>query len=326
MPIVINYKDDAAWHELRLQDITSTDSPALFNLSPYLSEFELWYRKSDKTLVEFPDNERMRWGRRLESSIAKGIAEDEGMKVRALNCYYRHTKESRMGCTCDFEIVSHDEGPGILEIKNVDYLVYRDQWTEDEAPTHIEIQLQHQLEVLDREWGYIVALVGGNRLYKIKRMRDREMGQSIREAVSAFWLSIANGQEPEPNFDNDADFIISMHQKCGGKFKKDDSFENEFIAYTEAREAVKTAEAHQEGLKASILIQVGDEYAKIEAGEYRLSCGLTKGSAGRLVTPEMVGTHINPRKGFRLFRINKIGEKKDVEKDVATNETEIPTF
>jgi hypothetical protein len=68
------------WLQLRTQDVTSTESAALFGMSPYVTQFELWHRKKSGEQPEFKTNERMRWGNRLEAAIAHGIAEERGIR------------------------------------------------------------------------------------------------------------------------------------------------------------------------------------------------------------------------------------------------------
>ena len=76
----INPENKTAWLALRKLDITSTDDPALFGMSPYKSEYQLYHDKLNGDLVEIEDNARMKWGRRLQDPIGYGIAEDLGLK------------------------------------------------------------------------------------------------------------------------------------------------------------------------------------------------------------------------------------------------------
>ena len=153
---VITITDRQQWLQERAKDVTSTEVSALFGLSPYKTEFELFHEKRDNAIVAIPENERMKWGNRLESIIAHSAAEDYGWEIAKLNVYMRKP-EYRMGSSFDFEILSSSDGPGILEIKNVDGIQYAKNWIDDgqgniEAPNHIEMQIQHQMEVADREW------------------------------------------------------------------------------------------------------------------------------------------------------------------------------
>ena len=133
------------WLQERTKDVTSTEVSALYGLSPYKTEFELFHEKRDGLVVNIQSNERMRWGNRLEAAIAHGAAEEMGWQIAKLNVYMRDI-DARIGSSFDFEIKSSSQGPGILEIKNVDWLQYQRNWIDDgagniEAPEHIELQI-----------------------------------------------------------------------------------------------------------------------------------------------------------------------------------------
>jgi putative phage-type endonuclease len=221
-PTILTPADEAEWLRWRAEDITSTECAALFGVSPYETAYALWHRKRGTLTREFPDTERMKWGRRLEASIAAGVAEDHGLTIVPMKQYARHGSVPRLGASFDYSIegganIDPAAGKGILEIKNVDARVASQQWDIDgeeeigEAPAHIELQHQHQLEVMDRDYGYIAALFGGNRLAVIYRERDRVVGAQIRERVAAFWASIDAGTEPAPDFTRDAESIARLH-------------------------------------------------------------------------------------------------------------------
>ena len=69
-------ENEAQWLAERAKDVTSTQVAALFGVSPYLTEFELWHQKSNGIVEAFEENNRTRWGNRLEETIAKGFAEE----------------------------------------------------------------------------------------------------------------------------------------------------------------------------------------------------------------------------------------------------------
>ena len=137
----ITPRDREHWLSLRAQDLTSTDVAALFGMSPYKTKFELWHEKRSGEPVRIAQNDRMKWGTRLQDSIASGIAHDNGFSVDRFDGYMRIPSE-RIGSSFDFFM----EPNGILEIKNVDALIFRDGWIvengEIEAPLHIEMQVQ----------------------------------------------------------------------------------------------------------------------------------------------------------------------------------------
>lgn len=299
MPKIFPFESQENWLKLRTQDVTSTESAALFGMSPYATAFELWHRKKSGEVGAPFDSERMKWGRRLQDSIARGVAEENGLSAAApLTAYARHD-ESRMGasfdwiCNKDFD----DELPGLLEIKNVDSLVYSRDWTADEAPAHIEIQLQHQLEVIGYEWGWIVALVGGNRLVIIKRKRDHAVGQAIRAKIDAFWASIDANEPPAPDFTKDAETIARLYGFAEpGKVleARENARLNELAKeYAQFSEKAKLAEKARDAVKAEMLTLIGDaEKTLLDGGTV---------SAG-VVGPTEIAAYT--RKGYRHFRVS----------------------
>lgn len=327
MPIIINPKSEEHWLQLKTEDISSTEISALFGISPYSTAFELWHEKKSGEIKRLSENNRMTWGKRLEDTIAAGIAEDINLKVRRLKTYQRHDAVKGFGASFDYEIVGdisksdvmkthpHLSGPGILEIKNVDFLIYRDQWEEDEAPPHIEAQLQHQLEVTGRSWGIIAALVAGNTMNYIVRERNEKVGAAMRRKVEKFWQSIEAGQPPEPDFKTDADFIISMYGESNQwivDVSEDDNIKPLVEQFYDLSMQVKDVTDLKEAVKARILMEVQGNAKKITCGDISISCGVTKDTPPVVVTPDMVGTEICGRKGYRMFRAFK---RKPVEKN-----------
>lgn len=293
----INPTDKQHWLECRTKDITSTEISGLFGFSPYTTEFEIWHTKKAGTIVEIAGNERMKWGTALQDAIAAEIAKEQGWTIRRMDEYMRDT-DLRAGASFDFSIESlggitnnqldelKDNGitvrKGLLEIKNVDSLAFRDGWTEDdagniEAPLHIEIQVQHQLMVSGRAFAYIGALVGGNRLVLIKRDRNDAVINSIQQKIQAFWASIESNTPPKPNFERDAKFISSLYNYADpGKLldvRENEDFMNMAREHKRLGDIAKDAETKREALKAQMLMVIGDA-EKIEGGEFSISAGI----------------------------------------------------
>ena len=229
----IERTDEASWLQERTRDVTSTEVAALFGLSPYTSEFELFHRKRVGEVVRIEENERMRWGKRLEGAIANGVAADNEWVITPANIYMRDPV-ARIGSSFDF-LISED---GLMEIKNVDGLQFQNKWIDDgvtlEAPEHIELQIQHQMEVAERDYCILVALVGGNRVRWVRRERDEQIGAAIRERVSQFWDRVIRNDAPSPDYTMDADFIIKqLHANAndGEVIQADEALEDLIAQY-----------------------------------------------------------------------------------------------
>lgn len=293
-------ENEAHWHSLRAQDVTSTESPALFGLSPYMTAFELWHRKKSGEVYTIKDNERMFWGRRLETAIAHGLCEMNGWDGSPKKDYQR-IEEVRMGASFDYYVWNDQNERGMLEIKNVDFLAFRDNWTvgedgEIEAPPHIEIQLQHQLHVSGYTWGAIGVLVGGNKPHVLIREYDPKVGKGIENKIREFWQSIEENHEPEPFYPDDAKFVQSLY----GYAEPDkifDARDDDVIAtlchdYAEAGKRERLAREDKDIAKAKLLELIGDAEKALAKG-YTISAGV--------VAPSMIEAY--ERKGFRNFRI-----------------------
>lgn len=298
----IRPSNEKEWLELRTKDITSTEISALFGISPYTTEFELWHRKKEGNVVDFEQTDRMLWGTRLQDAIASGIAQDNNWTIRRMDEYVR-VPELRIGASFDFAI--GDEG--LLEIKNVDSLQYKQGWEIDgdnvEAPPHIEIQVQHQLAVSGRAFAYLGALIGGNRVVLIKREPDAEIIEAIKLQVSKFWASIDSNTPPLPNFEKDAEFISKLYRYAEpGKLldlSGDEGFKEIAVRHKALGDLIKKSTEERDGLKAQMLMTIGDAEKVICEG-FSISAGLV-GPAEIAYT----------REGYRNFRLNWPRAKKE---------------
>lgn len=203
--------------------IGASESAALFGVSPYTTRFELWHQKAGNIPTANLDNdERVNAGQFLEPSIAAWAHHKWNWPILTVTDYRTSPRVHRMGASLDFMAV---DGREPVEIKNVDFSVFKEQWqVEDDevidAPAHILIQVMHQLACDDNppECGWIIACVGGNRLYRMRVQRHDRMIQRIEQEVTIFWESIGLNQAPEPDFQADAAAISLLYGGTGGDF------------------------------------------------------------------------------------------------------------
>ena len=299
------------WHKARKKNINSTEVSALpgIDANPYESPYELFLRKAGAVQDEVEVNERMRWGTRLQPIIANAIAEDYGLIIRPL-MGYRQIPEHRIGSSFDYEINSSSDGPGVLEIKNVDAIAYRNNWQEDgdsiEAPPHIELQLQHEMLVGGYKWGMIGALVGGNTIKTVRRNFDEAVGKVLLRKVAEFWVMVENNAAPAPDFSRDASVIARLYNRSqeGLVIEADEEICALAGMYLGYQDAIKRSEEKRDEFKARLLERIG-EAEKVIGENFTISAKEVAPSQGKLITADMVGTYINSRRGFRGFRVTK---------------------
>jgi putative phage-type endonuclease len=316
------------WLALRHKYVSSTEVSALFGLSPYTTKFELFHVKRDPKPSQFEANERMKWGLRMEESIARAVADEYGVKVRKLNAYVSRD-DVGLGASFDYEIVGikedvtpedkvlqemyRDLGPGILEIKNVDWLVWKRSWTtaEDkfEAPAHIEVQVQAQLHTIERSWAAIGVLVGGNSLRLLVRERDPVVGENLDKASALFWREVKANRPPAVTMPQDAELVAYLYNYAEpGKVldAQGDSEEAKRIAslvrdYHEQGILKSAAENKQKTIKAELLTLIGDSERVVCPDGYTISAGVVAEAEIPAYT----------RKAYRNVRITKKVSKNE---------------
>lgn len=267
------------WLKLRNKNINSSEVPTLFNLSPYQTIAELWHGKKAGVGGEIIPNERMKWGSRLEKEIGFGIAEDLKITAKPVSEYYELTN-LRIGSSFDF--FYGDEG--ILEIKNVDAYQFETKWIDEpgneEAPPHIELQVQHQMLVSNRSECIIGALVGGNKAVSFKRYYNPLIGDKIKERCKQFWKSIDENDPPKFNLERDVELIASLYNYANKDvvLNIDDSSKiNELgLKYLEVSEQIGFLTKQKKALKAEIILEIKDA-GRVVAPTFSIASSIKNG-------------------------------------------------
>ena len=197
-------------------------------------------------------------------------------------------------------------GPGTIEVKNVDSLIFRQQWTRgddgkvSEAPDHIEVQIQHQMHVSGHEWTVLAVLVGGNQLVIIPRLRDHRVGEAIEAKIAQFWrnLSMDPPVLPPIELPADADLIKKLYGYAEpGKLldaRGDADIEGYCAAYIDALEREKRAVDEKKSAIARLLMAIGDHERVLTDG-FNISAGIV----GPAEIPAFT------RSGYRNCRVTK---------------------
>lgn len=294
MPKMISTESKDEWLKLRHGNISSTEVPALFGLGSYATLFETAVLKKQPAPTEFESTVRMTWGLRLEEAIAKGISDDYGVKVRRIRRYAIHDT-CRLGASADYEICGvtdvevsdpilrqmyADLGSGVLEIKNVDRFIFKQEWkTEEgqlEAPAQFEIQTQTQLEVLNKPWAAIGVLIGGNDTQLVIRERDHEVGKAIVSKVNDFWKLLDSGGMPPVKLPEDVEIIRRLYMgSTPGKLldaREDEEMKALCAKYREQADMQKMYEELRKSTGAKILMRIGDA-EKVMVDGYSISAG-----------------------------------------------------
>jgi predicted phage-related endonuclease len=184
------------------QTVSASQASALYNLSPYATRFMLYHHFVNGLPIGPDDadaegNERMSWGVLLQDDILAMTARRYRLDITE-NKENRYARRGSLGATIDGSMIAPDRGPVVVEAKNIDWLRWRDTWTEKAAAPHVEIQTQVGMHAAGAEHGIIAAFVGGNHLLFYEREINKELISRTEEEARLFLESVRDGKEPDP--------------------------------------------------------------------------------------------------------------------------------
>lgn len=283
---VVIETDRAKWLKQREGYIGASDIGTLLGLTSWGSPYELWARATGRLPKKDFDTERMAWGRRLESAIAHGIAEDNGFKCFQPDVMWQDP-ELRASATLDFiitspsgriqELLPEAKGRGVFEIKNVDGFIATQKWTDGEPPANYLVQLQQQLMLSGCEWGAIGGLVGGNTGHLYVYARHEPTIQKIRETIAEFWRRVRD-DDPYPVDESYATLEAVKNQYPEDNGELVDLTDNAELAtwaqkYKEAGALENEAKSLKREAQANLMAALGENKA-MQLNGYKVSTSL----------------------------------------------------
>lgn len=190
--------DRGRWLRSRAEGIGASESAAILGLSPFISAYALWAKKTGLVQDDEEETELQRWGNILEPAICEEYAEQTGRRIIDHGRYAVRRSETCpvMLCTLDREVHADDKpGPGCMEAKNVG--AYRDdEWIEG-PPIYYQVQVQHQMEVCGWQWASMAVLIGGNKFRWVDVERNDKFIDVLRRKCVEFWHLVETRTAPD---------------------------------------------------------------------------------------------------------------------------------
>jgi predicted phage-related endonuclease len=280
--------------DFREKHVGASEVAALFDCCPYLTKFELWHRrKGNIDQPDFAGDERMEWGLRLEPAIIAAAADRYGYRVEETP--RRLSNGNGLGGHPD-QLASDERGPGIIEIKTADWLVFK-QWG-DEPPTHYLLQAMAYAGLAGRAWCDVVVLVGGNRLERFCYDFRPKIYAEIEKRVADFWQSVGANDPPPADYTRDLDTISELYREGTEEvvdLTADNLAHEAAAAFLFAREARLDAEKREDAAKAELLDKLG-------AASVALLNGFTVRATTVAAVPERLAEPGEIIKGRRAYR------------------------
>lgn len=302
---ILSDGDDA----FRAAHVGASEVAALFDVSPYLTHFELWHRK--KGNVSTPDfmadgmanNARIEAGIRLEPAIIEWAC-DRWRYMRRETPKHR-SNGAGLGGHPDQLVICPDRGPGLLEIKTADWLVAK-KWG-DEPPLHYLLQAQAYAGLCGVAWADVIVLVGGNDLQQYCYEFRPAIYAEIEKRVAAFWASIEANEPPRPDYSRDRDTIADLFDDPDETvidLSLDNLAAHAAAEYVIASAAEQEAKAKKDAAAAELLDKLGNNGAAKLDG-YILRAPLIAAVPERVITADMVGEKLPGRRAYRRINLKE---------------------
>lgn len=234
----------------RVGRVTASRVPAILGVSPYGDRDSVMREMVRERLglpSEFTGNIATEWGTDHEPEAITEYEKYRGVMVHNAQVFVVHRSIDYLGCTPDGLIGE----TGMVEAK----CPYRAGYTSiEERPDYYE-QIQHQLEVLDREWcDFVVWRPSGLAVSRVGR--DPGWWANRGDHLDAF---IAEYEDIIYDTDRHQPFMDDADQT---PVRDDFDWQMAALEYLEARAAADRAEKAREAARATLITLAGGEPAR----------------------------------------------------------------
>ena len=310
----------------RAAHIGGSEASALVGLSPYDSPWSLYMKKAGK--LPHPDlsnsGSRQRWGMNLERAVLSQTTEDLGRDIR--KWMRPPLSNGVLGGHPDGREVVRSRTRSIVEIKTVDWLVWRDQGQQPadhqviQLNTYIGLEREEQERsgqpvICDR--GFLSVLIGGNDLKIFEYEFRPRLYEICNTKANELWQRVRDENPPPVNYEVDQEAIAEIFKAGGGKEIIDLTGDNELAdaiaTYVEQSAIEKAAKDKKVAAKAQIQHKTG-VHDGIICGDWQVTFSITEGKPDVLVTEEvarqLIGTTLKGRARSRSINTPRfIGRK-----------------
>jgi putative phage-type endonuclease len=305
------------WLAERKKGVGGTDVAAIAGLHPYVSATIVW---SDKLgLTEVPENEVMKWGKRLEGAIADEYAEREGCSLIEGKLIKRQRDGVWLMGTPDFLIDGVEKG---LEIKTASS--YAKGWGKGNAdiPQHYYIQCQWYMMLTGFKRWDLAVLIGGNDYRVYRLVAHPGLQAALARKALDFWKTYVEPQVmPKADASDDYKRVVGEKiPKGGDPLLASDELESIAMelatAKTEATHAEKKVKLLQNQLMEAMKNGETDAIlgccwkAKSVKMPGRASTDWKQLIKDENISEETLARHTKVGQSYRVFRFDYQGEEK----------------
>lgn len=255
----------AAWEHARTGlTITATEIAAVVGLSPWMSRFTLWHKKSGLNVAPFEMTSSIEWGSRLEDAVAGKWQDEHPGQLAAPAGTWRNREREWQRATPDRliypqpegEFETPDQASGLLEVKTSPF---GDDWGpsgSDGVPVWYRCQVLWQMDTLGLRRTEIAVLISGHDYREYTVEYDEGEAKLLRDAAVQFLDEVRDGVRPP--IDGADDTYRTIRVQPDGFEDVDVEIPLEDAArYELAQEASKAAATELTAAKGIVLDHIG---------------------------------------------------------------------
>jgi putative phage-type endonuclease len=211
----IGAADQAAWLAERRTGIGASEAAIALGISKYGTPLKLFLQKTGR-LPDDPENEKMRWGRRLEPEILAEFEDRTGRRVAERQVFLRHPERPHLLATLD----AVDADGGVIEAKQIGERVAATDLGEpgsDQVPDSWVVQAHQQLYLAGVDHVTFAVLVGGNELREYVVRRRESVLDEMLPRLADFWRCVQADTPPPPLEPTDAALMGVLYPDPAGR-------------------------------------------------------------------------------------------------------------
>lgn len=302
----IEIKHNAEWLALRKLYGGGSEAAALFDVGyeSLPTKWSLWAWKSGKLPPsDLEDDDRVAIGKLIEPVIAQLVTRKRGWDLERVRQYVikdgpdgKPDERLRMGATLDYIVREHEDGPGIVECKNRDYLQWVQHYTNDAPSQRDIVQVAHQLSCMPEcQWAAVAVLVGGNdlKVYTFKRSTLAPIIRDVEAAWADLWQRVASGDEPSLTGDDMPAWLETQEFKPApalyiddGTIEGDGGFDDLVDRYLISNGTAKQHAKIADDAKAKILQRL-EAHEHAQSNRHKIKATYTKVAASVVRLPDL---------------------------------------
>ena len=310
--------------ELRRNFVGGSEIAAVIGCSPWASPAKIFAIKKSLVKKE-PANEACYWGNVMEPILRSEFSKRTGYPVKEIP-YVLQAADPRFSfLIADLDGVTSENGKtGVIECKTANSYAAQEDWKNGEPgfiPTPYYLQIQLYLYITNLDFGYIIALLGGNHFvyHRIERDNETITGMLLlaRRWYEQYFLT--NTMPPPVSVTSDCSLLGQIYSKSEPKEIILDSTAGKIVQdYLDAAEAIKLAEKRKETAQAQLMALMKENETAITVdGSIRINWksletkrfSTVKLKELNLLTPDQIEQCTSVTTS-RRFSVNTIKSKK----------------